>query len=374
MRRDLLIRYPAPSSITRVRIGAGDLDRLGRFTRSQLGARRVAVVSDVTVAALYAQRALASLAAAGLDPVLIVVPPGERSKSPATLARLWGELGRIPIDRRDGLIALGGGVVGDLAGFAAATWLRGIPWVCVPTTLLAQVDSAIGGKTAVDLPSGKNLVGAFHQPAAVLVDPVALKTLPTRHLRAGLAEVVKMGMAVDASLFRWAESNADRLLAREPASLVECVTRSIAAKARVVRRDPRERPGGPRTALNYGHTLGHALEAVLGYRKLLHGEAVAIGMRVAAALSERHGGLGTRERVRQDALLDRLGLPGRMPPVSDRALLEAMQRDKKGEKGAARWVLTPRMGHASVPRSIPGRLVVAALREAGARASSGRNR
>lgn len=351
-----------------MRIAPGGLDRLGVFVRTVATARRVAVVSDVTVAALYQERTLAALARSGIDGIPIAVPPGERSKDAATLAALWRELAAAGLDRGDALVALGGGVVGDLAGFAAATYLRGIPWIGVPTTLLAQVDSSIGGKTAIDVPAGKNFVGSFHQPIGVLVDPSLLMTLPDRELRAGLAEVVKMGMVVDARLFRWVEARADAIVEREPAALTECVRRSIEAKARVVRRDPLERPKGARTALNYGHTVGHAIEAALGYRRLLHGEAVAIGMRVAGSLSERLAGLAPSDRERQDRLLARLGLDLRFPKVNVGTILDAMSRDKKRRDGAVRWVLTPRMGHASVPRSIPGRIVMAALLEAGARA------
>jgi len=256
-------------------------------------------------------------------------------------------------------------VVGDLAGFAAATWLRGVPWVAVPTTLLSQVDSSIGGKTAVDLPEGKNLAGAFHQPAGVLIDAETLETLASRQVRAGLAEVVKMGMAVDAALFRWCERERDALAGGLPSALAQAAERAVRAKAGVVRRDERE--AGPRTALNFGHTTGHALEAALGYRKLLHGEAVALGMRVAARLSVSEAGLADRDRARLEALLDRLRLPRRLPPLAVRALLAAMRHDKKRTRAGVRWVLTPRVGFASVPRLISGRLVRAALLAAGAR-------
>ncbi|TMQ49485.1 MAG: 3-dehydroquinate synthase [Candidatus Eisenbacteria bacterium] len=324
------------------------------------------VVSDSTVAALHGPLALRSLRRSGVAAELVTVPHGERSKSLRHLERLWAIFAELGLDRGGAVVALGGGVVGDLAGFAAATWLRGVPWVCVPTTVLAQVDSSIGGKTAVDLPHGKNLVGAFHQPAGVLVDPAILGTLPDRQLRAGLAEAVKTGMAVDGPLFLWLERHVERLLAGSPEALGEAVTRSLRAKARVVRADERE--GGRRAALNYGHTLGHALEAAGGYRGLLHGEAVAIGMRVAAGLSVRFAGLPPAARRRQDALLDSLRLPGRIPGTPLAKLLDAMSRDKKRRDGKIRWVLTPRMGHASVPRLISARWVEAALIEAGARA------
>jgi 3-dehydroquinate synthase len=366
--RDLVIRYRAPGGFSRVRIACGGLDRLGAFTRLTTGARRAALVSDANVAALYAPRALGALHRSGVRASLVTLPPGERTKSAARLLRLWELLSRLDLDRSAAVVALGGGVVGDLAGFAAATWLRGIPWVCVPTSLLAQVDSSVGGKTGVNLKGGKNLLGVFHQPAGVLADPETLATLPPRQLRAGLAEVVKTGMAVDARLFAWTERHTARLLAADPVTLREAVVRSIRAKARVVRADEREREGGRRSSLNYGHTLGHALEAACGYRGLLHGEAVAIGMRVAAALSVRVAGLEPAVRERQDALLDALELPRRMPPMTPAALLCAMSRDKKRHAGRIRWVLTPRLGHASVPRLVSSRLVEAALLEAGARA------
>jgi 3-dehydroquinate synthase len=295
----------------------------------------------------------------------VALPPGERTKRPQSLVRLWDAFAAAGIRRHDLIVALGGGVIGDLAGFAAATWLRGVPWMGVPTTLLAQVDSAIGGKTAIDVAAGKNLAGAFHQPAGVLVDPETLRTLPERQRRAGIAEVVKTGMAVDAALFRWLELHAGPLAAGETEALAGAVARSLRAKARIVRRD--ERDLGPRTALNFGHTLGHALEAALGYRALLHGEAVAIGMRVAAALSVREAGLSPAARERHDALLDRFRLPRRMPPTPLSRLFSHMERDKKGDARGVRWVLTPRVGHASVPRSISRRHVRAALLEAGAR-------
>jgi 3-dehydroquinate synthase len=351
-----------------VRIASGALKQLGSFTRLAVGPRRVALVSDRRVASIYSERALRSLRRAGIQCALVTLAPGERSKTTAALERLWLEFAALELDRDDAVVALGGGVIGDLAGFAAATWLRGIAWICVPTSLLAQVDSSVGGKTAIDLAQGKNLVGAFHQPAGILVDPTTLATLSPRQFRAGLAELVKTGMAVDAGLFEWVEANHGRLLRRDPAALRAAVSRSLRAKARVVRSDEREREGGGRSALNYGHTLGHAIEAAGGYRGLLHGEAVAIGMRVAARLSVRLAGLGATEERRQDRLLDAFGLPDQIPAIPLDALIGAMARDKKRQAGAVRWVLTPRVGHASVPRLISDRQVRVALLEAGARA------
>jgi 3-dehydroquinate synthase len=364
---DLQLRYSPARASSRVRIARGSLARLGAFVRATTGASHAVLVTDARVGRLYGDAARRALRRGGVAAVTCTVPAGERAKSPRELAHLWDVFAGAGLARSGAVIALGGGVVGDLAGFAAATWLRGVPWVCVPTTLLAQVDSSIGGKTAVDLAAGKNLAGAFHQPAGVLVDPDVLATLPARHRRAGLAEVIKMGFAVDRPLFEWCERRADGLAGGAGADLAAAVGRAIRVKARVVLADEREREGGPRTALNFGHTLGHALEAALGYRGLLHGEAVAVGMRAAAELSVAAAGLAPEARIRLEAMLDHVKLPVRMPPVRLEALLVAMARDKKRARARIRWVLTPRMGDASVPRAVPYPLVRAALLHAGAR-------
>jgi 3-dehydroquinate synthase len=366
MAADLLIRTPARRSRSRIRIGRGSLAALGRLARRETGALRVAVVSDARVAALLGRVAFRSLARGGIAAEWVLVPRGERAKQPAQLARLWSRLAALGIGRRDAIVALGGGSVGDLAGFAAATWLRGVHWIGVPTTLLAQVDSSVGGKTGIDLAAGKNLAGAFHQPALVIADPDTLRTLPPRQRRAGLAEVVKIAFATDAGFFRRLERDAVRLRAGDPATTLAAIRAAVRAKARIVQADEREREGGVRTALNFGHTLGHAIEAALGYRGLLHGEAVAIGMRAAARLSVRVARLPARECARLEALLDRLGLPRTMPPLRMARLLAAMRHDKK-RASVTRWVLTPRMGHASVPRPIDRRLIQAAMLEVGAR-------
>jgi 3-dehydroquinate synthase len=363
---DLLLRYPATRVRSRVRIARGGLDGLGAFVRAATGARRIVVVSDARVAQFYGARALRSLRVAGCAADLVRVPTGERSKSPRRLVWLWERCAALGLDRRGAVVALGGGVTGDLAGFLAATYLRGVPWVDVPTSLLAQVDSSVGGKTAVNLAAGKNLAGAFHQPVGVLVDPDLLRTLPVRHRKAGLAEVVKLGLAADQRLFAWLERHAEALAAGEPQALAGAVARSIRTKSRVVLADEREHEGGPRTALNLGHTTGHALEVVTGFRALLHGEAVALGLRVATALSVREAGLRLEDRIRLEVLLDLFGLPWKLPAVPVGRLLDAMRCDKKRSARTIRWVLTPRIGHASVPRLISGRLVRAALLEAGA--------
>ena len=391
------ISYPGARRTTRVHLAPGSLDALGAFVRRVSGARAAALVSDERVAALYSARALRSLERAGVRATLITIPHGERSKRARTLERLWAAFDDLALGRRDVVIALGGGVVGDVAGFAAATWLRGVPWIGVPTTVIAQVDSALGGKTGIDLERGKNLAGAFHQPLGLLVDPRLLATLSARERRAGLAEVVKMGMACDARLFRWVERHSGALAAGDPAALAGAVARSLAVKARIVSGDEREREGGKRTALNFGHTLGHAIEAASGYRGVRHGEAVAIGMRAAAALSVRVARLPAADCVRLERVLERLGLPARVRDLRLDALAHAMRSDKKRVRSSGatrgssrraasrvarpragngewlamtrevRWVLTPRIGHASVPRLVSGRLLRAVLIEAGAR-------
>ncbi len=365
--RDLELKFPGRPLRSRLRLRRGGLARLGAFTRSVTSARQVVLITDRRVAGLHASAAERSLRRAGIAVDRIVVPAGEPAKRARVLERLWESLAETGLGRDGAIVALGGGVVGDLAGFAAATWLRGVPWVGVPTTVLAQVDASVGGKTAIDLAAGKNLVGAFHQPAGVLVDPDTLATLPARHRRNGLAEVLKTGFAVDATLWRWLESRLEALDDGEPAALAGAVGRSIAAKARVVQADERERAGGARTALNFGHTLAHAIEATLGYRGLLHGEAVAIGMRAAAGLSVRVAGLAPESQIRLEAALDHLRLPVSMPSLPVEHLLRAMQHDKKRMRGEVRWVLTPRIGDASVPRAVESRLVRAALVLAGAR-------
>lgn len=364
-RRALTIRYPGDTRVSRVIVDNGGLDRLGATLGGK--ARRIAVVSEPRVAALHGARSLRSLRRAGHRATLVCVPTGERAKSAAHLARLWSAFAELGIGRADTVVALGGGVVGDLAGYAAASWLRGVEWIGVPTSMLAQVDSSVGGKTAIDLPEGKNLAGAFHQPSVVVIDPELLATLPMRHLRAGLVESVKMGMAVDAALFRAVERRIEALLDRDPVALSDVVLRSVRAKARVTRGDERETEGGRRSALNLGHTLGHAIEACLGYRRMLHGEAVGLGLRVAIRLSVQEVGLATETADRMIRILDSLGCPRTIPGLGIAPLLNAMARDKKGRNGKIRWVLTPRMGHASVPRLIRSRRIEAVLMEAGAR-------
>jgi len=367
MPRDLTLRYPGHATHSRVCAERGGLARLGAFVKRTTDARDVVVVSDARVARLHGAAAMRGLTRGGVRAHLVVVPAGESSKSATRLLQLWRVFAAAGLARDGAVVALGGGVTLDLAGFAAATWLRGLPWVAVPTSVLAQVDASVGGKTAIDLPEGKNLAGAFHQPSGVLIDTATLATLPARQRRAGLAEVVKQGFACDAALFRWCERQAEALDAGEPDTLAEAVARAVRVKARIVTADEREREGGPRASLNFGHTTAHAIEHALDYRSLLHGEAVAIGLRVAADLSTRVVGLAPESRIRLETVLDLLRLPVRMPPVRVAALLAATRLDKKRARGAARWVLTPQMGAATVPRTLDVSLVRAAWIAAGAR-------
>lgn len=329
-------RYP-------IRIGPGLLASDDWPTR--LRGRHVLVISDENVAPHYLDDVLARLA--GKTVSTRILPPGEREKNLARFAEALTDLTRIQASRDAVVIALGGGVVGDLAGFVAACWMRGIDFLQLPTTLLAMVDSSVGGKTAVDLPAGKNLVGAFHQPIAVIADTAVLATLPARELRAGLAEVVKYGAIGDLDFFAWLEANAQALLARDPGVIAAAVERSCRHKAAIVARDETER--GDRALLNFGHSFGHALETADAYGGLLHGEAVAIGMVLAARLSSTMGMAPATDCERLTALLDRLGLPVRVPSGADPAhLLELMRLDKKNVSGRLRLILWRGLGQAQI--------------------------
>jgi len=310
------------------------------------------------VAAHYLEPASKSLREAGLQATALVIQPGEASKTLREAASLYDGFLAAGLDRGSVVVALGGGVVTDLAGFAAATYLRGIAWIAVPTTLLAQVDASVGGKTGVDLPEGKNLIGAFHQPAAVLADVATLATLPDEELRTGLAEVVKHAVIRDAALAATLEAEADRILAREAPVLEEVVARNVRIKAAVVMADERE--AGLRRILNYGHTIGHALET-LALRSpadfpgpaLTHGRAVALGMMAEAAIALRRGLIGRAVLARQRRILERFGLPVRLASPPDAArCLEILARDKKTEAGRRRFVLPEAIGQVRVVQDV----------------------
>ncbi|WP_343502455.1 3-dehydroquinate synthase [Alloyangia pacifica] len=352
-----------------VRIGSGLLARAGSEIAPLLGSRkRLVVVSDETVAAAHLPALKAGLAAAGISCEALLLPPGEATKCWAQLERVTEWLLAQKVERRDIVVALGGGVIGDLVGFAAAILRRGVRFVQIPTSLLAQVDSSVGGKTGINSPAGKNLIGAFHQPSLVLADIDVLQTLTPRDFLAGYGEVVKYGLLGDATFFTWLEAGAEDLLARRPAALEHAVTRSVEMKAEIVVRDETEQ--GDRALLNLGHTFCHALEAATGYSdRLLHGEGVAIGCALAFELSARLGLCPQEDPSRLRAHLAEMGMkrdlsdiPGDLP--SAEVLYDLMGQDKKVLDGAIRFVLARGIGRAFVTADVPRERVLALLREA----------
>lgn len=359
------VRVPLGDRSYRILIGPGLLSRLGTECATLGLGTRCAILTDANVARHYAQPAERSLRAAGFDPVTLTVPAGETAKSLRVAGTCYQRLAAHRLERRSFVVALGGGVVGDLAGFVAATYLRGLPFVQVPTTLLAQVDSSVGGKVGVNLPAGKNLVGAFHQPRLVVCDLDTLRTLPEREFRAGLAEIIKYGIIRDAALFRRLERDLDKLLHRDPATLAAVIARSCAIKAAVVGQDETE--SGLRAILNFGHTIGHALEAISGYGRYLHGEAIAIGQVAAAWISAAQTGLPAREVARITELFRRAGLPtrARLSSAQRRRLLAAMKLDKKVSGGEIRFVLARRLGEVVWGCRVPVATIERALAAAG---------
>jgi 3-dehydroquinate synthase len=325
----------------------------------------VVVVTDDGAGLHHAPLLEGAIAQAGFKPGRHVLPRGERAKAVEPLTQLYEVLAAEGVDRQGGLVALGGGAVGDVAGFAAATWLRGIPYVQVPTTLLAMVDSSIGGKTAINVAAGKNLVGAVHQPAAVITDLTYLDTLPAGEFRSGWAEIIKTAIIGDASLFQLLRAERTALMARDAQLFPEVVARTCAFKAQVVAEDPHE--SGRRTILNYGHTVGHALEAAAGYGVLTHGDAIAWGMKVAARLSLRLRMASAETVAAQDQLLADYGLLGSAPEVSRARLLAALRHDKKAKDGEPRWVLLRELGRVEYGCQVPAADVEAVLDEVLAR-------
>lgn len=339
-------------------IGPGLLHDAAHW-RAAIRGRHVLVVSNTTVAPLYLDAVLAGLD--GLQAASLVLPDGEQYKSLQRCGEVFDALAELKANRDACVIALGGGVIGDLAGFAAACWMRGVDFLQIPTTLLAQVDSSVGGKTGVNLAAGKNLVGAFHQPRAVVVDTDTLDSLPAREYRSGLAEVVKYGAIGDAAFFAWLEREADALAARDAGAVAEAIERSCRHKAGVVARDERE--DGERALLNFGHTFGHALETAGGYGQLLHGEAVAIGMVLAAALSADLGLAPAADAQRLQRLLERLELATALPAGSDaQALLQLMYLDKKNLSGQLRLILWRGIGAAEIVAAVADTAILQRLR------------
>jgi len=343
------------------RVGSGILDQLAELARDAgLKTGSCAIVTDSTVEDLYAERTADALRKGGFAPIVISIAPGESSKSVQMLELLYDRMTEAGLDRNSTVFALGGGVVGDLAGFAAATFLRGVPLVQVPTTVVAQVDSALGGKTGINHRYAKNLIGAFYQPRLIVADVTTLATLPDREFREGLAEVIKYGAIMDAPMIADLERDLDAILARRADLLEQVVARSLAHKAAVVGADERE--SGMRKSLNFGHTVGHAIEASAGYGSYLHGEAVAIGMVAAARLSSRYAGFSADEASRLNRLIERAGLPIAMPAGwNNPGFLRALGLDKKRFAGAIEFILLDRLGH-SLARSLSVDEIVASLR------------
>ena len=344
----------------KIQIAANLLAQLGPFVRECRSATHALVISDSNVAPLYAKQALASIAEAGMRGELLTVPAGETSKSIAQVGELLEQMLATGADRKSVVVALGGGVVGDLAGFAAATYGRGISLVQVPTTLLAQVDSSVGGKTGVNLRGAKNMVGSFWQPAGVLIDTETLNTLPEREYLAGMAEVVKYGMILDEPFLAYLEQQVEAIHARDPAVLAHIVAECCRFKAQVVAADEREETG-QRAILNYGHTFCHAIESVAGYGEYLHGEAVSIGMLCASRLAEALGRIDHSITQRQERLLTALKLPVAVPDLDRAELLAVMQRDKKVEHGKLRFILPTRIGHVELVNGVSPEMARAAF-------------
>lgn len=323
-------------------IGEGTLDRLSNVLAGLKVRGTAAVVTDSNVAPLYGDRVVERVREAGLRTALCVMPAGEEHKRLERIEELTGQFLEAGVDRAGGVIALGGGVVGDVAGFAAAVFMRGIPFVQIPTTIVAQVDSSVGGKTGVNHPRGKNIIGSFHQPSAVVIDLTLLRSLPDRELRAGLAEVIKHGIIADEDLFRYMEERVDAVRAGDPAALEVPVRRSCEIKAAVVAADEREH--GVRANLNYGHTFGHGIEAAGDYRTFLHGEAIALGMHAAGILALELGLVDSAFVARQKACIEAYGLPTAWPEIPIDATLEAMKHDKKARAGTLKFVVADRLG------------------------------
>jgi len=343
---------------------AGGLDDLGVWmSRLKLG-KKVLLVSNPVIFKKYGERAIAALKLVGYEVSSCTLPAGERYKTLKSLQKIYDIALQHRLERSSTIVALGGGVIGDMAGFAAATWLRGINVVQVPTSLLAMVDSSVGGKTGVNHPQGKNLIGAFHQPRFVLIDPSVLKTLPPREFRAGMAEVIKYGIIWDAELFAKLEESKrlDQMRYVDEELLQIILSRSCQAKAAVVSKDEKE--AGLRAILNYGHTIGHAVESLTGYKLVNHGEAVAIGMVAAGQIAVQLQMWKPEEAKRQDALIQKAGLPTKLPNVLDiEAILDTLQTDKKVEAGKVRFVLPTQIGAVTVTDQVPADVIRQVLRE-----------
>ena len=353
------LRLDLPGGGYPIHVGAGLLGSAD-LLRAPVSGDRVAIVTNEIVAPLYLARLTEALAS--FDPAVVILPDGETQKALDTIDRVVGQLLQARCDRATTIFALGGGVVGDITGFAAAVYQRGVPFVQVPTTLLSQVDSSVGGKTGVNHALGKNMIGCFYQPKAVIIDTATLATLPDRELSAGLAEVIKYGAIGNREFLAWLEQNMEALMRRDPRALAHAIETSCRDKARVVMADERE--AGVRALLNFGHTFGHAIEGAMGYGRWLHGEAVAVGMLMAARLSERLGWLPADEGERLRALIERAHLPLAPPAIAPQRFLELMAVDKKATRGRTRFVLLRALGDAFLTDDVPEGALMALLSEA----------
>jgi 3-dehydroquinate synthase len=345
----------------RVLVGTGLLKQVGACVREQFAPKMCPIISDNNVAPRFADRVKESLALAGFRPILITIPAGEKSKTLEQAGAICEQMIAAGLDRQSFVVGLGGGMIGDISGFVAAIYHRGIPHVQIPTTLLAMVDSSIGGKTGVDTRTGKNLIGAFHQPSLVIDDLDVLKTLPRRQFNQGFAEIIKHAVIADPKMFRMLQSwHASSSLASGALALQSLIERNIQIKSRIVAKDERDRTG-ERALLNFGHTVGHAIERAGNYRKCLHGEAVSLGIVAACAISVKRAGLPADQRAAIVDLLARFGLRTRLPPTFPRKkILDAVNFDKKFESGKIRFVVTPRIGAAYVADNV----TLADIREA----------
>lgn len=343
-----------------IEIGAGNLAQVTRFVDAAQDDAHAVIITDANVDDLYAEPVANALADQGCEVDVLIVDAGEQSKSVEVATELWERMLDEGADRKTAVIAVGGGVVGDLAGFVAATFARGLVFVQVPTTLLAQVDSSVGGKVGINLPGAKNMVGCFWQPRGVVIDVNVLQSLPEREFNAGMAEVVKYGVIQDAEFFAYLERQIDAINSRDAGVLTHIVERCCRLKADVVEQDEREETG-LRAILNYGHTFGHAFEAATGYEQLLHGEGVAIGMLCASRLAERLNRVDAAFTKRQQDLLESFGLPTGVPEVPHDELIELMYHDKKTERGKLRFVLPSRLGHVETVRGVANDDIRAAL-------------
>jgi len=355
------VKVPLAGRSYPIRIGAGLLAEVGKqCARLRLG-KRCAVISDSNVAKCYRKKTLDSLKGRGFDPLFITLSPGEKSKTLKNVQACYSLLAKHRLERSSFIVALGGGVVGDLGGLCAATYLRGIDFIQVPTTLLAQVDSSVGGKVGVNLPAGKNLVGSFYQPKLVLCDLNTLRTLPPREFRAGMAEVIKYGIIYDAQFFGRLERDLHKILQQDPKTLTTVIARCCQIKAEVVGLDEKE--SGLRAILNFGHTIGHALEAISKYGRYLHGEAISIGQMSAAKISHGVSGLPATQVTRIESLFSQAGLPTevKLTTAQTRSLFAAMKLDKKVSGGEVQFVLANKIGRVVAGQKVPEKVIRKAL-------------